>query len=150
MNTVFSNNEITLADIIAALSAKLQRDGASVERSLAEATAAVNAKLTAADHANTPDYEQAFQTKTTELVMGHIDRMNDVCEEDTADAIVASFTTAFDPILEIYFDAKFPQRAADLAALALRREASLAASDTNAPGAGRSGLGAPLRRRTRS
>jgi len=54
------------------------------------------------------DYEAKFQHETTELVMRHIDRMEDVCEQDTADRIIESFTRQFDPIFKTYMAAKFP------------------------------------------
>jgi hypothetical protein len=58
------------------------------------------------------DCENVFQAAITELVMRHIDRMNDVCEEDTAERIVNSFVEGFNPCFETYMDAKFPERAA--------------------------------------
>lgn len=57
-----------------------------------------------------PDYEAKFQHETTEMVMRHIDRMGDVCEQDTADNIIDSFTKQFDPIFSEYMQAKFPNR----------------------------------------
>jgi hypothetical protein len=60
------------------------------------------------------DYEGTFQHDVTELVMHHIDRMNDVCEQDTADRIIESFTSQFAPIFEVYMAAKFPRRFATL------------------------------------
>lgn len=59
-----------------------------------------------------PDYEAKFQHETAELVMRHIDRMGDVCEQDTADSIIDSFTKQFDPIFNEYMQAKFPNRGA--------------------------------------
>lgn len=61
-----------------------------------------------------PAYEIGFQQATTQLVMSHIDRMNDICPEDTADQIVASFTSKFAPILDSYSEMKFPGREAQL------------------------------------
>ena len=75
----------------------------------------------AIDPASKPMYEAEFQEATAALVIGHIDRMNDVCEQDTADCIVESFTTKFRPILETYFDKKFPVRAAEMRAAELAR-----------------------------
>lgn len=59
-----------------------------------------------------PEYELRFQEAVTDLVMRHIDRMNDVCEEDLAVHILKSFTTQMDPIFDAYMDDKFPGRAA--------------------------------------
>ncbi len=52
------------------------------------------------------DYESTFQKDVTELVMRHIDRMNDVCEQDTADNIIASFIAQFDPLFDTYIAEK--------------------------------------------
>jgi hypothetical protein len=61
-----------------------------------------------------PAYETDFQEATTQLVMRHIDRMNDVCAEDPAERIVASFTSQFEPLLNTYTEKKFPGREAEL------------------------------------
>jgi hypothetical protein len=135
-----------LAYIITAVREKLVREGHAVDAAQDAAIAMVTEKLTAAV---VPDYERAFQASTTDLVMGHIDRMGDVCPEDTADMIISSFTEKFDPILQAYFNAKFPEREAQYAAMLVRRSASLA-SDTPAPGMGRRLDGRPRRRRSNS
>lgn len=57
-----------------------------------------------------PDYEAAFQRDITNLVMRHVDRMNDVCDEDTAQDIIKSFTGKFNPLFDAYMAAKFPGR----------------------------------------
>lgn len=92
-----------------------------------------------------PDYELRFQNAITELVMRHIDRMNDVCEQDTADNIIESFTTQFDALFEPYLNEKFPQRMAMLAAVAKRRAEALSVGTTTSRS---SRTGRPPRRRT--
>jgi hypothetical protein len=62
------------------------------------------------NNAPLPAYEAKFQREITELVMRHIDRMEDVCEQDTADRIIESFTRQFHPIFQAYLDEKFPER----------------------------------------
>lgn len=57
-----------------------------------------------------PDYERKWRHEMAELVMRHIDRMNDVCAEDTAEEIIDSFTRQFDPPFDAYLAAKFPNR----------------------------------------
>lgn len=59
-----------------------------------------------------PDYEYRFQAAITELVMRHIDRMNDICEEDQAERIIASFVAGFDVLFQPYLNEKFPGRQA--------------------------------------
>lgn len=56
------------------------------------------------------DYEVVFQNAVATLVLRHIDRMNDVCDEDTAQAVLRSFTSQLNPLLDSYHLAKFPQR----------------------------------------
>lgn len=73
-----------------------------------------------------PDYELRFQADITALVMRHIDRMNDVCEEDTADNIIDSFRSGFDALFEPYLNEKFPGRQEMMAEVAVRREAATA------------------------
>lgn len=55
-----------------------------------------------------PDYEAKFQSDITKLVMRHIDRMNDICEQDTAENIIKSFTQKFEAIFDPYMAVKFP------------------------------------------
>jgi hypothetical protein len=57
-----------------------------------------------------PAYEVKFQEAVTELVMRHIDRMNDICEQDPAERIIQSFVSGFDPLFQAYLEAKFPGR----------------------------------------
>lgn len=57
-----------------------------------------------------PDYEQAFQRAVADLVFKHVDRMNDVCPEDSAERILDSFTSQLQPLIDTYFAAKFPGR----------------------------------------
>lgn len=92
-----------------------------------------------------PDYELRFQQAITELVMRHIDRMNDVCEQDTAENIIESFTKQFDALFEPYLNEKFPERMAMMAAVARRRAEGLSTSATPGPSAR---IAKPPRRRT--
>ena len=46
----------------------------------------------------------------TNCVYQYIDRMNDVCPEDTADNIIAEFATAVTPLIHAHLDAKFPKK----------------------------------------
>jgi len=57
-----------------------------------------------------PKYEADFRKKITDLVMRHIDRMNDICEQDTAEKIIGSFEIQFRPIFDAYMEIKFPYR----------------------------------------
>lgn len=57
-----------------------------------------------------PEYEARFERAITDLVMRHIDRMNDPCDEDSALRILSSFTTSFSALFEPYLDQKFPGR----------------------------------------
>lgn len=73
-----------------------------------------------------PEYELRFQAGITELVMRHIDRMNDVCEEDTAEDIINSFRNGFDALFEPYLNEKFPGRSEMMAQVAARPETGIA------------------------
>jgi len=70
------------------------------------------------------DYEREFEHACKELVMSHIDRMNDVCESDTAERIIQDFTEKFDPIFDTYMSKKFPTWYAQQKARDRRREQS--------------------------
>lgn len=48
------------------------------------------------------DYEEVFSKEIRCLVMSHIDRMKDYCREDSAERILDSFVSKFDPIFEKY------------------------------------------------
>jgi hypothetical protein len=52
------------------------------------------------------------QAAMVECLYRFIDRMNDVCPEDTADRIVGEFTAAVMPLFDEHLDALFPRRAA--------------------------------------
>lgn len=57
------------------------------------------------------NFETEFQRQTVEIVMEHIDRMNDICPDvDPAERIIESFTSHFDPLLQAYWAKKFPGR----------------------------------------
>lgn len=51
-----------------------------------------------------PEIEWAFQRACTELVMRHIDRMNDVCDEDPALRIIESFRRRFEAAFDVYMN----------------------------------------------
>src|SRR6478752_5403125 len=68
-----------------------------------------------------PEYEATFREGVTALVMRHIDRMNDICDEDPAERIIVSFIKGFDPLRDAYWAEKFPGR--DIAAAPQAEEA---------------------------
>ncbi len=68
-----------------------------------------------------PEYEATFREGVTALVMRHIDRMNDICDQDPAERIIASFIKGFDPLRDAYWAEKFPGR--DIAAAPQAEEA---------------------------
>lgn len=55
-----------------------------------------------------PEYESIYREKIERLVMRHVDRMGDICEQDTAEQIIESFLKGFQPIFDEYLYAKFP------------------------------------------
>jgi hypothetical protein len=57
-----------------------------------------------------PKHELEFAYSCRGLVMSHIDRMNDVCEQDTAQGIINSMTSKFRPIFDLYLSQKFPNQ----------------------------------------
>jgi hypothetical protein len=70
----------------------------------------IHANIRAMKVAMLPDYERKFRREITELVMRHIDRMGDICEQDPAEQIIKSFEKQFDPIFDEYLAKKFPGR----------------------------------------
>jgi len=54
--------------------------------------------------------EAKFGSAMIDLVMSHIDRMNDICEQDTAEQIIESFITKFQPVFDEYLREKWPDR----------------------------------------
>ncbi len=60
-------------------------------------------------------------------VFSFIDRMNDVCDVDTADRIVSEFTTKMNPLIEEYLELKFaPNHARHQLWLEFRSQAEVA------------------------
>lgn len=95
-------NELAESEICWCQDSQFEHDIEYVRADLAAPPAAANQDV--------PEFERTFQNAMTELVMRHIDRMNDVCEQDSAEAIIKSFTSQFDPIFDVYMDEKFSGR----------------------------------------
>lgn len=56
----------------------------------------------------TPAHELEFQEAMKKLVMKHIDRMGDICEEDTAENIIHSMEDGFQLPFKRHLSRKFP------------------------------------------
>ena len=54
--------------------------------------------------------EAKFGSAMVDLVMSHIDRMGDICDIDTAEQIIESFITKFQPVFDEHLREKWPDR----------------------------------------